>query len=290
MRRWLHIRNTERDVQKTFAVSVDLYYEVWGPFFHLAIFEDPSLDPAAAFEATHRRYLAAIRGDAAQRILDVGCGGGAFAEWLADHTAAHVLGIDISDAQLARARRRVRPNLQFRKRSVMKVGRLPEAPFDAAVCLDAATYFADKRAAVRRVAGVLTRGARFLLIDWCRPSQTTPLQEELVLEPLCRYWGYPSMETVGQYERHFSEAGFRLLEREDLSERVRPNWELGYVSANHALATISQERVKALVAQVLRYGASGVRRAKEQYYAAVFAKVAADVGLLRYMYFLAERR
>jgi len=191
MRRWLHIRNVQRNVQTTFAVSVDLYYELWGPFFHLAISEDPSLDLAAAFEATHRRYLAAIRGDAVRRILDVGCGGGAFAEWLADHTSTLVLGIDISDAQLARARKRARPHLQFRKHSVMEVGKLAEAPFDAAVCLDAATYFPDKRAAVRRVAGVLARGARFLLIDWCRPSQTTPLQEELVLEPLCRYWGYP---------------------------------------------------------------------------------------------------
>ncbi len=284
------MRNVQRNVQTTFAVSVDLYYELWGPFLHLAIFEDPSLDLAAAFEATHRRYLVAIRGDAVQRILDVGCGGGAFAEWLADHTAAHVLGIDISDAQLARARKRVRPHLQFRKHSVMEVGKLAEAPFDAAVCLDAATYFPDKRAAVRRVAGVLARGARFLLIDWCRPSQTTPLQEELVLEPLCRYWGYPNMETASRYEDHFSEAGFRLLEREDLSERVQRNWELGYAAANQALAVLSPERVKELTARILRYGTAGVRRAKEQYYAAVFSKVAADAGLLRYTYFLAERR
>jgi len=97
------------------------------------------------------------------------------------------------------------------------------------------------------------------------------------------------METASRYEDHFTEAGFRLLEREDLSERVQPNWELGYRAANHALATISPERVKELTAQILRYGAAGVRRAKEQYYAAVFSKVAADAGLLRYMYFLAER-
>jgi hypothetical protein len=70
MHRWLHFRRVQRDVQAMFAVSVELYYELWGPFFHLAIFDDPSLDLAAAFEATHRRYLAAIRGDVARRILD----------------------------------------------------------------------------------------------------------------------------------------------------------------------------------------------------------------------------
>jgi len=289
MRRWLSFRNIQRHVQTTFAVSVELYYEFWGPFFHLAIFEDSARDLAAAYEDTHCRYLGAIRGDGVRRILELGCGGGAFAEWLADHTPAHVLGIDISDAQLARARKRVRPNLEFRKHDIMQVGKLTGGPFEAAVCLDAATYLPDKGAAVRGVAGILVRGGRFLLVDWCRPAQTTAIQDELVLRPLCRYWGYPGMETASGYEDHFTAAGFRLVECEDLSARVQPNWELGYAAANRALSALSEKRLTELTAQILRYGAAGVRRAKEQYYAAVFAKVAADAGLLRYTYFLAER-
>src|SRR6266540_4278937 len=71
----------------------------------------------AAYEHTHERYLEAIGGPGARRILDVACGGGALSAWLADRTTGEVVGVDLSDSQLAHARRWLadgkRPKLRF---------------------------------------------------------------------------------------------------------------------------------------------------------------------------------
>lgn len=281
-------RETAR-IEDLFGATADLYYEFWGDFFHLAIFEDGGHDFAAAFEATHRRYFEALRAPEAQRILELGCGGGAFAAWLADHTAAEVLGIDISDVQISRAlTRRSRSNLRFRKHDIMELGALHEGSFDAVVCMDTAVYLPDRGAALRAIAGVLRPGGRLLLVDWSRPEKLNELQEELVLEPFCRAWGIAGLETPSGYERHLAHAGFRLISRDDLSERVRPNWRRGYEAANRAIAELSLARIARIAQLSSRYGADGYRLAKDQYHAAVFAMVAADAGALLYTYFLAD--
>jgi hypothetical protein len=55
----------------------ELYYAYWGEFLHLAVFEpgDDPADVAGAYQRMHERYLEAIGGPAARRILDVACGG-----------------------------------------------------------------------------------------------------------------------------------------------------------------------------------------------------------------------
>lgn len=283
-------------VPLVFDATADVYYAHWGEFFHLAVFEpgDDLDDFDGALERTHRRYLDAIRGTQAERILEVATGGGAFAEWIADRTQAEVLGVDLSESQLRRARARLpgrsRDNLRFLQHDAMELASLDEAPFDAAVCLDAACYFPDKAHVLRGVASRLRSGARFLLIDWCRADHPSSLQEELILEPFCRYWGIPGLETLRGYERAFRAAGFHLLEAEDLSERVHPNWERGYIAAQRALVqSPSPVELLQITARALRHGPEAVQILKEQFYAALFAKTAADAGLLRYASFLAER-
>lgn len=278
-----------------FDTTAEMYYTHWGEFFHLAVFEDgeDETDFDSALERTHERYRDALGGAAAGRILELATGGGAFAEWLARRTPGEVLGIDLSDAQLAHARGRVNgslPNLRFLRHDIMRIAELDEPLFDAAVCLDAGCYLPDKAAALRGIATRLRSGARFLLVDWCRPEQICGLQEEMILEPFYRYWAIPEMETVSGYQRAFANAGFNLMEIEDLSAQVAPNWERGYRIAQSALAmSFTPHDLVRITAGALRHGPAAVRVLKDQFYAAVFAKAAADAGLLRYVCFLAER-
>jgi len=289
-------KNYREIIRNLFGVTADLYYTRWGEYFHLAVFakgDDPA-DIAAAMERTHHRYFQAIGGADAGRILEFACGGGAFTEWMAERTRGEVIGVDISEAQLAHARKRLqerpRQNLRFVEYDLMNIGALDEAPCDAAVCLDAACYLPDKQAALREMATRLRTGARLLLVDWCRPERVTALQGELLLEPFYRSWGIPEMETAVAYRSGFQRAGFRLLEVEDVSERVAPNWERGYQQALRALGdAITVRDLAAVSVKALRYGPDSLRLAKDQFNAVLFAKAAADAGLLRYVYYLAER-
>ncbi|MCU1493476.1 MAG: putative Sterol 24-C-methyltransferase [Acidimicrobiaceae bacterium] len=279
-----------------FNALADLYYAYWGEFFHLAIFE-PGSDPADladAYEKTHERYLGALGGITTRRILDVACGGGALSAWLAARTAGEVVGVDQSDSQLAHASRWIaggqRPNLRFVQHDAMRLSDLAEPPFDAAVCLDAACYLPDRELALRGLAARLRPGARLLLVDWCRAERLRRLQRELILEPLCRYWAIPDLETASGYRRSFEAAGFRILEIDDLSEQVLPNWDRGYQAALRAIAEpVRLGQLLRLAARTVPYGTMAIQAAKDQFQVALLAKAAGESGVLRYLSILAER-
>jgi SAM-dependent methyltransferase len=282
-------------VQFGFDALSELYYRYWGEYFHLAIAEegDDPKDLAACYERTHRRYFEAIEGQSSKRILEVACGGGAFAAWMAERTEGEVLGVDSSHTQLAHARRYAsaeRPNLRLRRWDAMELDRLDEPPFDAAVCLDAACYFPDHVAVLLGIAKLLKPGARLLFVDWCRAQQTTALQRELILDPLCRLWAIRELETITGYVEALAGAGFHVRSVDDLSAPTAFNWDRGYRLALEALAErppLSQ-LVRPVAGLALR-GVSPLRLAKEQFQVALLSKAAADAGVLRYVSFLAVR-
>ncbi len=281
-----HVENMER----MFAAVSDLYAESWNDFFHFAIFEGDAAeeDWDAAFERTHRRYAEALRIGEAARVLELACGRGGFAEFMATHTKGEVLGVDISRAQLSRATRRRRPNLRFRRHDVMRVEELGER-FDAVAFLDAECYLPDKRAALAGIARAMNPGARLLILAWCKREGLRGLQEELVLQPFMRFWGIPGLETPPAYRDHLRAAGLRLVEEEDLNEKVRRNWELGYERAIEGVREFTLTKAARLLWKGMPLGAEGVRLMKEQFPAALYIKAGFDAGFLRYTFLLAEK-
>jgi SAM-dependent methyltransferase len=285
---WFREHHAE-NMERMFAAVSDLYAEHWSDFFHFAVFDgDPEEDRAAAFERTHRRYAEALRIGGASTALELACGRGGFAEFLAARTGGDVLGIDISRAQLSRAARRRRPNLRFRRHDVMRVEELGER-FDAVAFLDAECYLPDKRAALAGIAGVMNPGARLLILAWCKREGLRGLQEELVLHPFMRAWGIPGLETPSAYRDHLRAAGLRLVGEEDLNGKVRRNWDLGYERAIEAARDATPARIARLLWNGLPLGAEGVRLVKEQFAAALHIKAGFDAGFLRYTYLLAEK-
>lgn len=278
-----HVENMER----MFAAVSDLYADYWNDFFHFALFEgEESWDEA--FERTHRRYASALRAGPGDRVLELACGRGGFAAWLADASGADVLGIDISRSQLRHARRHKRANLAFRHHDVMALDALGER-FDAIVFMDADCYLPDKKAAVGKVAAAMNPGARFLLIAWCKADGLNGLQEELVLHPFMRYWGVPGLETPSGYRRHLAAAGLKLLEEEDLNAKCRRNWDFGYDQAIAGVRDFTLAKAARYLWKGLPLGRDGVRLVKEQFHAALYIKAAFDAGFLRYTLFLAEK-
>lgn len=281
------VRSQSAEMQEMFAAVSEIYARYWHEYFHFALFQgDESWEEA--FLRTHERYVQALGVPSARRVLEMACGRGGFAEFMATRTSGEVLGIDISPTQLARARERRRPNLRFQQHDVMEVHALPGA-FDAVAFMDAACYLPDKELAVRRTAEVLRPGGRLLWIDWCRAEHVSPLQEELVLEPFMRYWAIPSLETGAGYERHF-EPWFELIEAEDLNHCTRRNWEYAYESALRAIGELTPESLTALVGEAAGWGPECFRLIKEQFPAALYIRAGFDAGFLRYKYYLLERR
>lgn len=97
-----------------------------------------------------------------ERVLDLGCGTGLLAQYIADRVgpSGFVLGIDPLPLRIELATRKARPNLAFRVGSAYALDDLPDADFDAA-CLNAVFHWLpDKREPLRALARLLRPGGR----------------------------------------------------------------------------------------------------------------------------------
>jgi len=220
-------------------------------------------------------------------ILDLACGRGGFTDLIAQNTKGNVLGVDISEAQLAHARSHQRKNLEFIACDIMHVNKL-QRKFDAVSFLDAACYLPDKRKAIKKIANVVNPNGRFLLVDWCMRSGLSRMQEKIVLHPFMRFWAVPNLETQENYETYLQRYGFRVIDSSVLNDAARPNWEIGYKNAIKAVQELSFKDIYGLMTK----GAGlkeGLRIISEQFPAALYIKAGFDSGFLQYVHILAEK-
>lgn len=105
---------------------------------------------------------AMLPGIAGKRIVDLGCGFGWFARWAREHGAASVLGLDLSQKMIARARADTAdPAIEYRIADLETLA-LPEAAFDLAYSALAFHYVADFAQLIRTVHRALVPGGRLV--------------------------------------------------------------------------------------------------------------------------------
>lgn len=96
-----------------------------------------------------------------ERVLDVGFGGGGLVGALLGR-GCHVIGVDVSEAAVARARRRF-SGAAFHRASVEAMP-LPTGELDKAVSLNSLYFWPDPEGGMRELARVLRPGGRLALL------------------------------------------------------------------------------------------------------------------------------
>ena len=96
--------------------------------------------------------------------LEVGFGGGALLAELLDATTGRVIGVDISEAMVKRARRRFRgvARLQLHRASIEKLP-LPDDSIDRACSVNNIYFWPDPAAGMRELARVVRPGGRLAI-------------------------------------------------------------------------------------------------------------------------------
>lgn len=143
------------------------------------------------------------------RVADLGFGGGVGLEILltAVLPGGHVVGVEVSDTMVARARRRFRRQLAageltVQQGSLTDLG-VPEASLDGVITINTIYFVADLPAACTEVARVLRPGRR-VAIGIGDPDHMTTL-------PFTAY-GFRVRPLV-EVEQALADAGLRLLDR-----------------------------------------------------------------------------
>src|SRR6478672_4361400 len=112
IRHWFN-RNTRRQARRNIYRHYDIgnaFYSAWldpSMTYSSALFEEGTADLTAAQNNKYRRLAEAIDLKPGQKVLEIGCGWGGFAEYAAKNHGAHVTGLTISTEQRDFARKRM---------------------------------------------------------------------------------------------------------------------------------------------------------------------------------------
>lgn len=106
-----------------------------------------------------RAMLPPMRG---RRVVDLGCGFGWFCRWASESGAAQVLGIDVSEKMLERARADTAGGAIRYERADLEAIELPSAAFDLAYSSLALHYVQDARRLMATIHQALAPGGSFV--------------------------------------------------------------------------------------------------------------------------------
>jgi cyclopropane-fatty-acyl-phospholipid synthase len=112
VRHWFN-RNTKRQARRNIYAHYDIgnaFYSAWldsSMTYSSALYEENTVDLTAAQNNKYRRLAEAIHLQPGQKLLEIGCGWGGFAEYVAKAFGAKVVGLTISREQRDFAQKRI---------------------------------------------------------------------------------------------------------------------------------------------------------------------------------------
>lgn len=184
-------------------------------FTHVSTFYDPVVAETFWPRTLQRRLLDRLALSPDDHVLDVGCGTGQTSTYAAER-AGTVAGVDISEPQLARARRK--PTETRFLRADAEHLPFPDDTFDAVVSVGAVIYFPDPIAALVEARRVTRPGGSILVAGFNRPKFPSWVPAEnwtsVVNEALFHTW------TEAGSREQFAAAGWDGIE----SDVTGPAW------------------------------------------------------------------
>ncbi len=142
----------------------------------------------------------------ASHILDVGCGTGQTAAYLAFHYAAHVTGIDINPIMIEKARHRMKKahvSVNIIQGSIEETS-LPNEAFDF-VLAESVLAFVNKQRALQEIFRLLKKGGRLIAIEFTVPMLLSTQQADDIQQ----FYGFDKLLTKKDWVALFQETGFQ---------------------------------------------------------------------------------
>ncbi len=196
----------------------------WGYFENLALTESKEFLPACKRWNQYMLQRSGINNQS--KVLDIGCGNGNAAIWLAEQTGCEVVGIDISQVRIDNARDKAKDypelNLSFEKASATNLP-LGDSEFTHVWSQATLYHVHDRTSALQEIHRVLKEQGIFIFDDLVTPVEEISdasrryVYDRLLFEPTF------SQES---YLKTLSQLGLMALEVKDLSQHLHKSYEL----------------------------------------------------------------
>ena len=257
-------RDYKRDYKKFLVDYYDLvaglYEYAWGHSFHFA----PRYigESFAASLARHEHYLAhVLHLGPGMRVADFGCGIGGPAREIARFSQASIVGFDINEKELERARLHTEEAglagiIEFVASDFMDVD-APDCSFDAVYAIETTCCAPDKADVYGEAFRLLKPGACFAAYEYCMTDRFDPdnAQHREIKSNIEIGGGLVDIERPDQVRAALLEVGFEILETRDLALQDGPSvsWYEPLVGSGLSLASFRSSSVgRALIHRLLQ--------------------------------------
>ncbi|MEM7102104.1 MAG: methyltransferase domain-containing protein [Bacteroidota bacterium] len=196
--------------------SKALHYGFWKP---------GTQDFRASLENTNREMaiLAGIKKK--DRVLDAGCGVGGSSIFLASELGCEVVGITLSEKQVAsavkNAERSEVSNATFFKKDYCDTG-FEDASFDCVWALESVGSASDKENFLKEAHRLLKPGGRMVIADYFKTFEA-PIDQVPVMKNWLNAWAISDLETLSGFEELLAGNGFFVSKKLNRTKAITPS-------------------------------------------------------------------
>jgi tocopherol O-methyltransferase len=204
-----------------------LYRFFWGEHLHHGYWENDESIPRAQIQLMERlaERAGVPRGG---RVLDIGCGVGGSALWLADQFECDVTGITLSPVQARMATSRAKAKgLASRVRfEVLDANQWQPEPscVDLIWVMESSEHFQDKPRFFEKCALALKPGGVLAVCAWLRRDGPQRDDEQNLVNAIAEAMLSASLGSLSDYQGWMRDAGLAVISAEDITRHVAPTW------------------------------------------------------------------
>lgn len=160
-------------------------------------------------------------------VLDVGCGLGGSAFWLANHTGAHVVGIDINENHIQQAqemavRKGVDEKVKFKQMDFTDMD-FEDERFSLVIGIESICHAEDSSDFLSEAYNVLADDGRLLISDGFRTTRDLSHIEETILQRAMDGWAVSDLDTIEEFSNSLCQHGFGNVAIEDIKSHIMPS-------------------------------------------------------------------
>jgi cyclopropane fatty-acyl-phospholipid synthase-like methyltransferase len=219
------------EIRKSYEQADWLYRLFWhkqtAASLHFGYWEDSTKNLSEALNLHKQKLFSFANIGQNIKVLDMGCGVGGGAFFLAENYQAQVTGINISSSQLNEAslhakKRGLQEKVTFIEADYLH-SQLPEATFDIVWAVESFFHCADKTAFIKEAYRLLKPNGKLVLADYFLAKPAIDLTEIEILKTWFAGFHIPDLLSFKALEKIAKEAGFKTTNFENVSKQVMPS-------------------------------------------------------------------